>query len=142
MYKLLKKRVSWPAIAASVAFLTVQVICDMNLPSLTSDMINNGVAKGDIDYIWSVGFKMLVVAAIGMIGSIGNVYIAAKVAQKAGSSLRGDVFKRVLGFGNQEIDGFSTSSLITRTTNDVLQIQNVVLMLLRMMLMSPLDFRG
>lgn len=54
----------------------------MNLPSLTSDMINNGVAKGDIDYIWSVGFKMLVVAAIGMIGSIGNVYIAAKVAQR------------------------------------------------------------
>ena len=142
MYKLLKKRVSWPAIAASVAFLMVQVICDMNLPSITSDMINNGVAKGDIDYIWSVGFKMLVVAAIGMIGAIGNVYIAAKVAQKAGSSLRGDVFKRVLGFGNQEIDGFSTSSLITRTTNDVLQIQNVVLMFLRMMLMSPLMIIG
>ena len=77
-----------------------------------------------------------------MIGSIGNVYIAAKVAQKAGSSLRGDVFKRVLGFGNQEIDGFSTSSLITRTTNDVLQIQNVVLMFLRMMLMSPLMIIG
>lgn len=142
MFKLLRKRVSWPQVAASVAFLMVQVICDLNLPDLTSDMINNGVAKGDTGYIWKVGIEMLVVAGIGMIGSIGNVYIAAKVAQKSGSLLRGDVFRKVLGFGNHEIDGFSTSSLITRTTNDVLQIQNVVLMLLRMMLMSPLMVIG
>ena len=142
MYKLLKKRLSWPTVIGSVAFLMVQVICDMYLPSLTSDMINNGVAKGDTGYIWLVGWKMLGVAAIGMIGSIGNVYLAAHVSQKAGSTLRKDIFRKVLGFGNQEIDGFSTSSLITRTTNDVLQIQNVVLMMLRMMLMSPLMVIG
>lgn len=142
MLKLVKNRLSWWAVLAAVLFLLVQVICDLNLPALTSDMINNGVAKGDTNYIWKIGGEMLIIAGIGLLAAVGNVYFAATQAQKAGAKIRADVFKKVLSFSGREIDQFGASSLITRTTNDILQIQNVLIMLFRMMLMSPLMLIG
>ncbi|MEY8736835.1 ABC transporter ATP-binding protein [Lactobacillus sp. AN1001] len=142
MFKLVKKRLSKGAVLAAVFFLFIQVICDLNLPALTSDMINNGVAKGDTAYIWKIGIQMLLIAAVGLVAAVGNVYFASTQAQKTGAKLREAVFRKVLQFSGREIDQFGTSSLITRTTNDILQIQNVLIMLLRMMLMAPLMLIG
>ncbi|KRM57617.1 ABC transporter ATP-binding protein [Ligilactobacillus animalis] len=142
MFKLVKKRLSKGAVLAAVFFLFIQVICDLNLPALTSDMINNGVAKGDTAYIWKIGLQMLLIAAIGLVAAVGNVYFASTQAQKTGAKLREAVFRKVLQFSGREIDQFGTSSLITRTTNDILQTQNVLIMLLRMMLMAPLMLIG
>ncbi len=142
MFKLVKKRLSKGAVWAAVFFLFIQVICDLNLPALTSDMINNGVAKGDTAYIWEIGLQMLLIAAVGLVAAVGNVYFASTQAQKTGAKLREAVFRKVLQFSGREIDQFGTSSLITRTTNDILQIQNVLIMLLRMMLMAPLMLIG
>lgn len=142
MFKLVKKRLSKGAVLAAVFFLFIQVICDLNLPALTSDMINNGVAKGDTAYIWKIGLQMLLIAAVGLVAAVGNVYFASTQAQKTGAKLREAVFRKVLQFSGREIDQFGTSSLITRTTNDILQIQNVLIMLLRMMLMAPLMLIG
>lgn len=142
MFKLVKKRLSKGAVLAAVFFLFIQVICDLNLPALTSDMINNGVAKGDTAYIWEIGLQMLLIAAVGLVAAVGNVYFASTQAQKTGAKLREAVFRKVLQFSGREIDQFGTSSLITRTTNDILQIQNVLIMLLRMMLMAPLMLIG
>lgn len=142
MFKLVKKRLSKGAVLAAVFFLFIQVICDLNLPALTSDMINNGVAKGDTAYIWKIGLQMLLIATVGLVAAVGNVYFASTQAQKTGAKLREAVFRKVLQFSGREIDRFGTSSLITRTTNDILQIQNVLIMLLRMMLMAPLMLIG
>lgn len=142
MFKLVKKRLSKGAVLAAVFFLFIQVICDLKLPALTSDMINNGVAKGDTAYIWKIGLQMLLIAAVGLVAAVGNVYFASTQAQKTGAKLREAVFRKVLQFSGREIDQFGTSSLITRTTNDILQIQNVLIMLLRMMLMAPLMLIG
>lgn len=142
MIKLVKGRLSKSAVFATVVFLFIQVICDLNLPALTSDMINNGVARGDTNYIWKIGTEMLGISVIGLLAAVGNVYFASTQAQKTGSKLRSAVFKKVLSFSGREIDQLGTSSLITRTTNDILQIQNVLIMGLRMMLMSPLMLIG
>ena len=85
---------------------------------------------------------MLLIAAVGLVAAVGNVYFASTQAQKTGAKLREAVFRKVLQFSGREIDQFGTSSLITRTTNDILQIQNVLIMLLRMMLMAPLMLIG
>jgi ATP-binding cassette subfamily B multidrug efflux pump len=142
MFKLIKSRISWLAVFIGTAFMFVQVICDLNLPNLTSDIINNGVAKGDTNYIWQVGFKMIGIALIGIIAAVGNVYFAATQAQKLGSRLRNEIFKKVIHYSNNEFDDIGSASLITRTTNDVLQIQNVMVMMLRMMIQSPLMLIG
>lgn len=142
MVKLVRRRLSSWAVLAAVLFMFVQVICDLNLPALTSDMINNGVAKGDTTYIWKIGGEMLLIAALGLVAAVGNVYFASTQAQKVGAKIRADVFKKVLSFSGHEVDKLGTSSLITRTTNDILQIQNVMIMLLRMMLMAPLMLIG
>jgi ATP-binding cassette subfamily B protein len=128
MFKLAHTRLSYPAVFCALFFMIIQVFCDLNLPTLTSEMINKGVAKGNISYIWQVGEQMLAIAFIGLLAAAGNVYFASTQAQKFGTKLRANLFEKVLNFGNHEIDSFGASSLITRTTNDVLQIQNVTIM--------------
>ena len=142
MFNLARKRLSAAAVAGALIFMIIQVFCDLNLPNLTSDMINKGVAVGDISYIWQVGRKMIVIAFIGLLAAAGNVYFASTQAQKLGTKLRAELFEKVLNFGSHEIDQFGASSLITRTTNDVLQIQNVTIMALRMMIQSPIMLIG
>lgn len=142
MWKILKKRLSWGAVLIGTVFLVVQIVGDLILPNITSDIINNGVAKNNIDYIWNSGFKMLGVSLIGLIGAAVNVYFAATQAQKVGNKLRSSLFKKISFMSNYEFERFGEASLITRTTNDVIQIQNVVVMILRMMLMSPIMLVG
>ena len=142
MVKLMRRNLDWWAIITATIFLGFQVICDLSLPNLTSNLINNGVAKGNVGYIWQIGLQMLGLTLVGIFAAVGNVYFASTQAQKMGARLRGKIFKKVLSFGNYEMDKFGSSSLITRTTNDVMQIQNVTIMMLRMMIMSPLMLIG
>ena len=138
----MKKYLDWWAVLGAVIFLGIQVMCDLYLPNLTSRLIDNSRALRDTTYIWHVGGQMLGIAFVGLIAALFNVYFAATQAQKMGMRIRSNIFKRVLSFSNKEIDDLGTSSLITRTTNDVLQIQNVVIMMLRMMIQAPLMLLG
>ena len=142
MIKLMRRNLDWWAVITATIFLGFQVVCDLSLPNLTSNLINNGVAKENIGYIWQIGLQMLGLTLVGIFAAAGNVYFASTQAQKMGARLRGKIFKKVLSFGNYEMDKFGSSSLITRTTNDVMQIQNVTIMMLRMMIMAPLMLIG
>ena len=141
MLKLAKKMNKW-SIAAAVVFMIVQVLGDLILPTLTADIIDNGVANGDIDYIFNVGLKMIVMSLVAIAGAVANVYVAAKESQGLGKKIRNEVFSKVTHFSNDELDQVGTASLITRTTNDVVQVQMVVLMMLRMMIMAPIMMVG
>ncbi|MDV7719912.1 ATP-binding cassette domain-containing protein [Pediococcus ethanolidurans] len=142
MLKLSRKYLAWWAVGIGTVFLIVQVMCDLWLPNITSDIINNGVAKSDISYIWNSGYKMLAISFLGVLASGVNVYFAATQSQRMGSKIRDALFKKVSFLSNHEFEQFGDASLITRTTNDVIQIQNVMVMILRMMLQSPIMLVG
>lgn len=141
MLKILKNISPWSAIAAFL-FMIVQVISDLYLPTLTSDIINNGVAKGDIDYIWHIGLIMIGVSVISIIAAVGNTFFAVREAQTVGKHLRSSIYKKVGYSTNEQFDKFGTASLITRTTNDVNQIQMVSQMVLRIMINAPITLLG
>lgn len=130
------------AVFGAVLFMTIQVVSNLYLPNLTSDIVNDGIAKGNIDYIWQAGFKMLGFSLISIIAAVCNVYLAARTSQGLGQKLRSDIYRKVINFSHDEMDQVGTSSLITRTTNDVVQIQNVAMMFLRMMIMAPIMLIG
>ncbi|MGY3766550.1 ABC transporter ATP-binding protein [Vagococcus vulneris] len=136
------KRMSYVAIFWALVFICVQVASDLFLPTLTSNIIDNGVSKGDINYIWKVGFTMLGVSLIGIVGSIINTYIATRESQKLGKNLRSDIYRKVEYASNTEFDKLGTASLITRTTNDVNQIQMVSQLFLRIMITAPITLVG
>ncbi|MCA9766273.1 MAG: ABC transporter ATP-binding protein [Carnobacterium sp.] len=138
----LAKRMNGLAVMGAIVFMIIQVVSDLYLPNLTADIIDNGIATGDIDYIVSVGIKMLGFSLLGVVAATGNVYLASQQSQLLGKSIRSSVFKKVSYFSNDAIDEIGTSSLITRTTNDVVQIQMVVMMALRMMIQAPIMLVG
>lgn len=142
MIKIAKGRVSYLAVLGAIIFMTIQVIANLNLPSLTSDIVNNGVATGNISYIWKVGMKMIAFSLLSIFAAICNVYLASTTSQKWGQNLRSDIYRKVMNLSTDEYDQIETSSLITRTTNDVVQIQNVAIMMLRMMIMAPIMLIG
>ncbi|WP_461218863.1 ABC transporter ATP-binding protein [Lapidilactobacillus salsurivasis] len=142
MLKIARNRVSIWAVIGAILFMTGQVITNLYLPNLTSDLVNDGVATGDVRMIWQIGGKMLVVSFLTVIFAFGNVLLAARTSQTLGKNLRKDIYKKVLYMSNDEFDQVGTSSLITRTTNDVMQIQNVAMMALRMMIMAPITLIG
>ncbi|ETY73733.1 ABC transporter ATP-binding protein [Lactiplantibacillus fabifermentans] len=142
MLKIAKGRISYGAVIGAFLFMVVQVIATLNLPSLTSNIVNNGVAKGDISYIWKIGFEMIGFSLLSVVAAFGNVFLAARSSQQLGKNLRSDIYRKVIHFSNDEFDKVETSSLITRTTNDVVQIQNVAMMALRMMIMAPIMLVG
>lgn len=138
MIKIAKRNLELLPTLLAVIFLCFQVAADLYLPTITSDLIDNGILKQDIGYIWSEGGKMLVVAALGLIVAAVNVYFASTQAMKVGKKLREQIYRKVLHFSSQEMSKFGGSSLITRSTNDIVQIQNVMVQFLRMMLQSPI----
>lgn len=124
-------------IAISLVFLAVQVVGMLAMPTFTANIIDYGVAEGDINYIIQTGFIMLGFTLITIIAALINVYYAAKESQGLGDKIRRKIYTMVAYFTNEEIDKFGTSTLITRTTNDVMQIQFVMMMVLRMMMLAP-----
>lgn len=125
-------------IAWLFVFIVIQVVSMLMIPTLSAEIIDNGVATGDIDYILKYGGIMVVIAIIGFISSILSVYLSSTESQKAGSKLRELLFDKILNYSTEEIDKFGISTLMTRTTSDVLQVQQVLVMVLRFMILDPL----
>jgi ATP-binding cassette, subfamily B, multidrug efflux pump len=125
-------------VALVVALMVAQTIGNLYLPNLNADIINNGVVKGDIHYIWTTGAVMLAITlAVGAVAVVA-VYWASRVAMGTGADLRTAVFTRVQGFSAHEVNRFGTPSLITRNTNDIQQIQLFLQMALMLMVMAPI----
>lgn len=136
------KRISWISALMAVLFMIVQVISDLYLPTLTSNIIDKGVAVGDIDYIWHTGMVMIGFSVISIIAAVGNTFFATRESQKLGKNLRSDIYNKVEHASTRTFDKYGTASLITRTTNDVNQIQMVTQMFLRMMINAPITLLG
>jgi ATP-binding cassette subfamily B protein len=129
-------------LALVVALLFVQSLANLYLPELNADIINNGVAKGDTDYILRTGAVMLAATVVLGIVSVIAVYWAARIAMGVGRDLRGTIFRKVESFSQVEVNHFGAASLITRNTNDVQQVQTVVLMGLTVMVTAPIMIVG
>ncbi len=127
-----------PYLFLVLIFVLTRVFADLALPGYMSDIVDNGIAKGDVGYIISVGLVMLLVAFVGMLGAWANSYTASGIGANFAKKLRNDVFKKTEAFSLAEFDKFSTASLITRTTNDIVQLQNFVIMFLRFIITSPI----
>jgi len=130
------------SVAFIVLLLLVQAIASLYLPSLNADLINNGVTKGNIGYIWKTGAIMLAASVLVMGASIWLGYLSSKVAMAFGRDLRTGVFATVENFSARELNKFGAPSLITRNTNDVQQIQMVLFIGLTMMLGAPITGIG
>lgn len=121
-----------------LGLVLLQSLSELYLPTLMADIVDKGVVTGDTNYIWKIGGFMLLVAAGGMICSIAASFYSAKAASGFGKLLRSKIFSHVGNFSLHEFDKLGTASLITRTTNDITQIQQVLVMMLRMMAMAPM----
>jgi len=127
----------WPIVLV-LALLLVQAITNLYLPELNADIINNGIAKGDTEYILQTGGFMLLVTFALMIASIIAVFFSARIAMGFGRDVRSSIFRSVQTFSQVEVNHFGPASLITRNTNDVQQVQQVVLLALNMMISAPI----
>jgi ATP-binding cassette subfamily B protein len=125
-----------------LVLLLVQAIGNLYLPTLNGDIINDGVAKGDTDYIVRVGGLMLLVSLALGVAAILGVYWGAQVAMGFGRDVRSAIFRTVQAFSQVEVNRFGPPSLITRNTNDVQQVQTVVFMALTLMISAPILIIG
>ena len=114
-----------------------EVMASLYLPTLNADIIDKGVATGDTGYIWRMGAFMLGVSLAQGVCTVLATYLAARAAMSMGRDLRGEVFDRVSGFSEREISAFGAGSLITRNTNDVQQVQMLVMMSATMLVTAP-----
>ncbi|MBF6164251.1 ABC transporter ATP-binding protein [Streptomyces gardneri] len=125
-------------LAGVVVLQLISVIAMLYLPSLNADLIDNGVTKGDIGYIWTTGLWMLAVTGVQIVASAASVYIGAQAAMGAGRDLRGALLHRVGTFSAREVKMFGAPSLITRNTNDIQQVQLLVVMSATILVMAPI----
>lgn len=126
-----------PAFIIGPLMMFVEVIGEVVLPKLMANIINVGVANGSVGYITGTGALMILVALLMMAGGVGGAYFGAKAAVSFAADLRKDAFDKVQTFSFANLDQFSTGSLVTRLTNDITQVQNLINMALRMMLRAP-----
>ncbi len=125
-------------IALVVLLQLIQTLATLYLPTLNADVIDNGVVKGDISYIVHTGGVMLAVTLLQVVCAIGAVYFGAQTSMALGRDLRAAIFDRVQDFSAREVGRFGTPSLITRTTNDVQQVQMLALLSFTLMVMAPI----
>ncbi|BBI33009.1 ABC transporter ATP-binding protein [Cohnella abietis] len=126
------------AVAAVMVLILLQSLSELYLPTLMADIINDGVVKGNIPYIWKIGGFMLAVTIVGTIVSITASYVSSRIASGFGRDVRSKTFRHVENFSLQEFDKIGTASLITRTTNDITQVQTVLMMMMRLMVAAPM----
>ena len=126
-----------PAFIIGPLMMIVEVIGEVVLPKLMANIINVGVTNGSAGYITGTGALMILVALLMMAGGVGGAYFGAKAAVSFAADLRKDAFDKVQTFSFSNLDQFSTGSLVTRLTNDITQVQNLINMALRMMLRAP-----
>jgi len=143
MIKLLKNLTTYKwAVFAVLILVFAQSMSDLYLPTLMADIIDKGVVTGDTAYIWEIGAVMLGITGLGALAAIAASYYSSKAAMGLGRDIRRKVFNHVERFTLQEFDQLGTASLITRTTNDITQVQQVVIMMLRMVVSAPIMFVG
>ena len=118
-------------------FMMMEVVGDVLLPYMLAKIINQGIAEKNVAYIIKIGAIMGLISVIMAVGGVLGAWFASKAAMNFGADLRMDLFEKIQQFSFQNIDNFSTGSLITRLTNDITQIQNMIMMTLRMCLRSP-----
>lgn len=129
-------------LALVVLFQLIGTLANLYLPSLNAAIIDNGVAKLDIDYIWRTGGLMLAISLVQVAATITAVYFGARTAMAFGRDVRAAIFDRVLQFSAREVNHFGAPSLITRNTNDVQQVQMLVLMSCTMLVAAPITMVG
>lgn len=127
-----------PYVLAVLILQALSTAATLYLPSLNAKIIDEGVSKGDIDYIWRTGGIMLIVAFVQFITAIGAVWCGSRTAMGVGRDLRSEVFRKVTTFSAEDMNKFGTPTLITRGTNDVQQVQMVYMMMLNFMVTAPI----
>jgi ATP-binding cassette subfamily B multidrug efflux pump len=130
------------SLAVIVGLQFLQVLSLLYLPTLNASIIDDGVAQGDTGTILQIGGVMLVVTLVQVAGAVTAVYYGSRTALAVGRDIRDSLFDRIQGFSTQEMSQFGTSSLITRTTNDVQQVQTLAVMALTMMVAAPITIVG
>jgi ATP-binding cassette, subfamily B, multidrug efflux pump len=129
-------------IVVIVVLVFLQVLANLYLPTLMSDVVDTGIVNKDINYILKIGSFMLLISAGGALCSVTASYLASRIAVGHGMIIRSMIFTKVESFSLQEFDKVGTATLITRTTNDVTQVQQVTVMMFSMMLFAPLTCIG
>ena len=132
----------WTLVIGVLVLVFISTMTDLELPDLMSDIVDTGIVQGDVSYILGRGGVMLLVALLGTVCTILTSYLSSKIGMGFSRDLRKKVFEKVESFSLTEINEVGTASLITRTTNDINQVQMVVIMMMRMMLSSPLMIVG
>lgn len=132
----------WGLLVLVVALQVVATIMALYLPTLNARIIDEGVVRGDTDYIWRTGGVMLLLSLVQALGQGSAVYFGARAAMLFGRDVRAALFDRTLAFSSREMNHFGAPSLITRTTNDVQQVQMLVLMTAIMLVGAPITMVG
>ena len=139
MKKLLKPmKNKIPQIFFIFIFLSIQVYCDLTLPQYTAEIVNVGIQNTDFQFIIDIGLMMLLMVVISAIATVGVSYFSSRVASGYAKDLRKIIYEKVLKFSNHELNDISRSSLITRSTNDVNQLQSVLGMIFMTLIFAPL----
>lgn len=128
----------WWQVLILLATTAAQVWATLRLPALMANIINEGIVPGNIDYIWQVGLRMIGLAVLSAIMSLISSYFSARVGTNFARDIRREIFMKIINFNILDVKDFSTASLLTRTTNDVNQIQMVTVMMLSMLVRAPL----
>ncbi len=132
----------WTLVIGVLVLVFISTLTDLELPDLMSDIVDTGIVQGDVSYILGRGGVMLLVALLGTVCTILTSYLSSKIGMGFSRDLRKKVFEKVESFSLTEINEMGTASLITRTTNDINQVQMVVIMMMRMMLSAPIMIVG
>ena len=127
-----------PYVIAVLLLQALSTAATLYLPSLNAKIIDEGVAQGDVDFIWRTGGIMLAVAFAQVITAIGAVWCGSRTAMGVGRDLRGEIFRHVNSLSTEDMSRFGTPTLITRGTNDVQQVQMVYMMMLNFMVTAPI----
>ena len=136
LFKIFKNKI--PQVLIIFLLLVIQAYCDLSLPSYTANIVDIAIQNTDISYIMNVGFFMLIMVSISVFATIGVSYFSSRVSSGYAKDLRKVVYSKVLKFSNHELNKISRSSLITRSTNDINQIQNVLVMILMVFFFAPI----
>jgi ATP-binding cassette subfamily B multidrug efflux pump len=128
----------WKVFLFALSFLMLEIIADLMQPTIMAKIIDVGVVGNQVDYVWKMGGLMLLITAIGAIGASGRNILASQVSQNFGADLRADLFHKIQTLSFENIDKFDKASLVTRLTNDVIQVQTFVNGLMRIFMKAPL----
>lgn len=136
MWRLIKRIPFW-AMFGAIVFALTQAIGELLLPTQTARIIDEGVAAGDMQAIYSIGGQMILITILVIISAGISVYISARASQDLGRKLRNEIYTKVLQFSKENMGTYGEASLITRSSNDIQQVEVTVMMIMRMVLLSP-----